>query len=227
MESEDALVLIFSRNAFYRRLHFLAFWAFVLSFIVICVLGTTLAYLLRNSNKPVYFAADDVGRLIRIVPINTPNMPLEDIMDWTVKAVESSFSYDYINYRQQLQSVQNYFTHYGWSSYIDALSLSGNLRALTLRKQIVLAKAIQRPTVINEGLLAGAYAWKFQFPLLVTYTMPPYDGSNEFTNSLIVSVIVQRQQILEGDHGLGIVQLISNLANSGSTEPPTLSETPG
>lgn len=221
MDSENALVLVFSRNAFYRRLHFLALGAFVLSLVVIGILCLTLTYLLRNSTKPVYFAADDVGRLIQIVPVNTPNMTIDGVMNWTVNAVESAFSYDYVNYRAQLQEVQNYFTEYGWSTYINALSLSGNLRALTTRQQIVIAKAIERPKVVNEGILAGAYAWKFQFPLLVTYSMPPYDGSNEFTNSLVVSVIVQRQQILEGENGLGIVQLVSNLAGT-ETETPLL-----
>jgi intracellular multiplication protein IcmL len=222
MDSEDALVLVFSRNAFYRRLHFLVFSAFILSLIVIAILGTTLSYLLKNSTKPVYFAADDVGRLIQIIPVNTPNMSIEGVMNWTVKAVESAFSYDYVNYHGQLQAVQNYFTSYGWSTYINALSLSGNLRALTTRNQIVIAKVIEKPKIVNEGLLAGAYAWKFQFPILVTYSMPPYDGSNEFTNSLIVSVIVQRQQILEGENGLGIVQLVSNLAGSEEVNPSLL-----
>ncbi|VVC76686.1 hypothetical protein AQUSIP_20100 [Aquicella siphonis] len=216
MNSKDALVLIFSRNSFYKRLHFLALGALALSIVVICILVATLVYLLKNPAKPLYFAADDVGRLIQIVPVNTPNMSTEDVTAWAQEAVEAAFSYDYINYRSQLQSAQKYFTDYGWSKYMSALSLSGNLRALTVRKQIVLAQVIEPPKILGAGLLSGAYAWKFQMPLLVTYTMPPYDSASQFSNALIVSVIVQRQQVLKGYKGLGVVQLLPQLATSGT-----------
>ena len=101
----------------------------------------------------------------------------------------------------------------------ECLTLSGNLRALTVRKQVVLAQVVDKPTLVGQGMLAGAYAWKFQLPLLVIYTMPPYDGSNQFSNALLITVTVQRQKILEGDNGLGIVQLITKMPDAGQTQP--------
>lgn len=218
MDSKDALVLVFSRNSFYKRLHFLALGALALSVIVICFLALTLTYLLKNPAKPLYFPADEVGRLIQIVPVNTPNMSTEDVTAWAQDAVEAAFSYDYINFRSQLQNAQKYFTDYGWTKYMSALTLSGNIRALTARKQIVLAQVIEQPKILAAGILGGAYAWKFQMPLLVTYTMPPYDSSSQFSNALIVTIIVQRQPILKGYKGLGVVQLLSQLATSGTEQ---------
>jgi intracellular multiplication protein IcmL len=213
MESNDALVLIFSRNTFYKRLHILALAAFGVSILVIILLSSILIYLIKNPSKPLYFAADDVGRLIQIVPVNTLNMSQEDVTAWVEEAVEAAYSYDYVNYHSQLQNVEKYFTSYGWSKYMDALSLSGNLRALTTRKQVILAQVIGTPKV-RQGMLGGAIGWKYELLLLVTYSMPPYDGSNQFSNALNISVVVQRQKILEGYKGLGIVQLISELASS-------------
>jgi intracellular multiplication protein IcmL len=217
----DALVLILSRNAFYKRLHYLALGALFLNILLIILLMVILAWLLRNPVKPLYFAADDVGRLIQIVPVNIPNMPQDKVIDWTINAVEQAASYDFINYRQQLQDVEKYFTNYGWKQYMKALTASNNLLALTDRKQIVTAQVVEKPQVEMAGLLTGAYAWKLTMPLLVIYSMPPYDGSNQFSNALNVSVIVQRQKILEGDNGLGIVQLIYSMAtnNSPATQP--------
>jgi len=218
MSSNDALVLVLSRNAFYKRLHILALGALFLNIVIIFLLMGTLGYLLKNPDKPLYFAADEVGRLIQIVPVNIPNMSTEKVTAWTIDAVQSAYSYDYINYHGQLQDVEKYFTNYGWSRYMSALSLSGNLRALTNRNQVVLANVVDSPKLLNEGLLAGAYAWKFVMPLLVIYSMPPYDGSNQFSNALTVTVLVQRQPILKGDNGLGIVQLISAMPVSGSNQ---------
>jgi len=217
--TNDALVLILSRNAFYKRLHILALFAFFLNILVIIMLSSALGWLLKNPVKPLYFAADEVGRLIQITPVNIPNMSEDKMIAWTVNAVQSALSYDYINYREQLQKVENYFTRYGWNKYMDALSLSGNMRALTVRKQIVLAQVVEKPNLLGQGMLAGAYAWKIRMPLLVIYTMPPYDGSNQFSNALVVDATVQRQKILEGDNGLGIVQLIFKMPDASQVQP--------
>lgn len=222
MDSHDPLVLIFSRNAFYKRLHYLVLGAFAISLMMIALLVWILVYLLQNPNRPLYFATDDVSRLINVVPVNTPNMTTEDVMEWAIEAVEAAYSYDYINYRDQLQKAQKYFTNYGWRNYMGALSLSGNIRGLVSNKQIVTAQVIDKPKIVAEGMLGGAYAWKFDMPLLVTYSTPPYDGSADaqFSNALNVTVIVQRQQVLEGYKGLGVLQLVSSMATQ-STVPST------
>jgi|GEM_PF-2531831 intracellular multiplication protein IcmL len=217
MSAKDALVLAISRNAFYRRLHVLLLAAVSLNVAAIFVLTFLLSYLLMNPTRPLYFATDEVSRLINIVPVNLPNMSTQDVTAWTVKAVQDAYSYDYINYHEQLQNAEKYFTRAGWSTYMKALMLSGNMRALTNRKQVVLAQVIETPKVLKEAMLNGSLAWLIEMPLLVIYTMPPYDGSNQFSNALVVRVIVQRQQILEGDNGLGIAQLIAAMPAAATT----------
>jgi intracellular multiplication protein IcmL len=221
----DALVLVFSRNMFYKRLYHLALAALILCILVIALLASILVYLLRNPTHPLYFAADDVGRLIQIVPVNTPNMSTDDVSAWAVEAVQAAYSYDYINYHAQIQNAQKYFTNYGWQQYMSALTLSNNLLALTTRKQVVIARVISQPTVLKTGILAGKYAWQFQMPLLVTYSEPPYDDKSQFSNALNVTVIVQRQSVLEGYKGLGVVQLVSSIATSENSQTQQISGT--
>src|SRR3990167_8587940 len=175
MNGEDALVLIFARNAFYKRLHYLALTAFFSSLLVMGFLIGILIFLIRNPTQPLYFPTDNISRLIQETPVNKPNMTNEEVVAWTIEAVQSAYSYDFVNYRLQLQTAEKYFTHYGWSEYMKALTASLNLVALTQRKQIVIAKVVDKPKELAEGLLGGAYAWKFQMPILVTYWGPPYD----------------------------------------------------
>lgn len=222
MSANDALELIFTRNDFYKRLHYLALSAFGLALLVIVGLIFTLSYLLRNPAHPLYFATDEVGRLIQVVPVNTPNMSPEEVTAWVVEAVQAANSYDYINYRKQLQGAEKYFTQFGWTKYMNALNLSGNIRALTTRKQVILARVIGDPVVKRQGILAGAYAWSYEMQLLVTYMMPPYDGQtadSQYSNALNVRVIVQRQNVLNSYKGLGIVQLVETLATQTSSAP--------
>lgn len=225
MNGTDALTLIFERNAFYKRMHFLVLAAFILNLIVIISLSIVIILLSRNPTKPLYFATDRVGRLIKIIPLNRPNMSTDDVAAWTINAVQSAFSYDYINYRSELQTTQKYFTEYGWSKYMQSLRSSNNLLALTQRRWVIIAQAVNKPQLITQGLLrSGVYAWKFQLSLLVTYWEPPYDAKSKFVNALQVSVIVQRQPILQSNKGLGIVQMIASFAESN--QPQQLSNVP-
>ena len=225
MESHDALVLIMLRNAFYRRMHYCALAALTLALLVNAALISVFVYLFKNPTHPIYFAADKVGRLIQIIPVNVPNMTQAQVNAWTVNAVQSAYSLDYINYRAQLQNAEKYFTSYGWSKYMQALTASSNLVALTERKQIVIATVVGQPKILAQGILGGSYAWKYSMPLLVTYSQPPYDDKNQYSNAVDVSVIVQRKPILQGDKGLGIVQLVANLATQSATQPQIISDT--
>lgn len=218
METNDALELVFARNMFYRRLHFLALGAFAISLVVIGILISTIIYIKRTPYHPYYFAADNVSRLLQIIPVNTPNMTNDQVMKWTIKAVQGAFTFDYINYHKQLQNAQKYFTPYGWSQYMNALTSSNNLVGVIQRKMVSLAQVFGQPKLLVQGILAGAYAWQFQLPLLVTYTSTTDNVS--YANPLIITVIVQRQPALEGNAGLGIVQMIAAEANLPSNNGP-------
>jgi intracellular multiplication protein IcmL len=222
MDTNDPLILVYTRNAFYRRLYYLAFAAYALSMFVIIVLALVLLYLIKNPTRPLFFATDNVGRLIHVVPINIPNMTFDEVVAWSTSAVESAFSMDYINYRSQLQDAEKYFTNYGWNNFMSTLTASNNLVALRNRQMVVMAKVVGQPTVDRQGLMGSGYAWKFTMPVLVTYSLPPYDDQHQFSNALSVSVIIQRQQALQGYKGLGVVQMIGTLAATPSSGPQQL-----
>jgi intracellular multiplication protein IcmL len=125
--------------------------------------------------------------------------------------VQAAYSFDYLNYRSQMQNAQKYFTSYGWTTYVRALRLSGNLSAVTDAKRIAMARVVEAPKLLAEGLLGGSYAWKFQMPVLVTYFEPPYTDQTSFASAIKVTVLVQRQPPLQGYQGLGIMQFIAEM----------------
>ncbi|OGT38594.1 MAG: hypothetical protein A3F12_06890 [Gammaproteobacteria bacterium RIFCSPHIGHO2_12_FULL_38_14] len=227
MADQDALTLIFLRNAFYRRLYHFTLLAFVLSLVAIAGLIWMLVFLILNPTQPLYFATDKVTRFIRTVSVQQPNMPTADVIAWTIEAVQSAYSYNFVNYRSQLQDAQKYFTRYGWTNYMQALTASNNLLALTQRKMVVLATVIDQPKIIVTGILGGSYAWRFEMPMLVTYLYPPYDDTSRFSNPLQITVIVQRQPELESYQGLGILQIIGGGAQvQQGGIPSTISNKP-
>lgn len=215
------LQMVFDRNAFYRRQYLWTLLAFILSMLTNVVLVFVLAYVIRHPTAPMYFAADEVGRLIQVIPVDQPNMSDEDVEAWAMRVASATYSYNYVNYRSQLQEVQRFYTSYGWTRYLNALQSSNNLVALNERRMIQTAMPVAKPSMLAKGILGGAYAWKFKMPMLVTYWMPPYDDQSRFSNALEVTIIVQRQPILQSDHGLGVLQII------GSMAPPPPAGAPG
>lgn len=226
MAEIDVIKEVIKRNDFYRRQYLLCLFAFVLSLLMIAVLVGVMMFLKRNPTKPVYFATDSVGRLIQVVPESEPNMRYEDVVAWVKDAVESTYSYDFVNYQKQFQDSEKYFTQGGWKRYLAALTASNNIVALQQRKMVVIARMVAPPTLIAQGLLGSAYAYKFEMPMLVTYWLPPYDEKSKFSNPLTVTMVVQRQSILQSYRGLGIVQIVAAMAATGRPQPTELSATP-
>ncbi len=215
----NAIVMVHLRNAFYRGKFRFALTLYVLSLIANAVLIGMIIYLWKHPTEPLYFPADKIGRLLDVIPLQESNMSLQDVTNWTVEAVQAAYSYDFMNYRQQLQSAQKYFTDYGWRNYMKALSASNNLNALAQRKFVIIAQVVEPPKLLVQGILGGAQAWKFQMPVLVTYLMPPFNDKSKFANPLVVTVVVQRQDILQSYKGLGVIQLIANIAGTSAQNP--------
>ncbi len=225
-EQVDALMAaVFQRNASYKRKYHIAIFIHLLCWVVIFLLVGALYFLINNKTRPLYFLTDSVGRLTQDPPVFTPAMSPEDVMTWTINAVESAYSYDFVNYRTQLQHAQTYFSEYGWRTYMDGLSVSNNLLALTERKMIFIANVVSKPVIIKQGTIGGAYAWKLQMPILVNFLESPYDKPT-FSNSYQLTVVVQRQSLLKSDKGLAILQMIA-VAPSSSQGTALLSNPAG
>jgi intracellular multiplication protein IcmL len=210
--SEDALVLVHLRNMFYRKKFRFTLGLYVLSLIVNFILFSVIVYLIEHPTEPLYFPADKVGRLIKVVPLSQPNMSEQDVVNWTIEAVEAAYSYDFVNYRSQLQSAQKYFTDYGWRNYMKALTDTNNLKAIIDRKWIVIAKVVAPPKLLQTGLIGHSQAWKFEVKMLLKYLRPPFDEKSQFPNALVLTVLVQRQNVLQSYKGLAIIQIIGTSA---------------
>lgn len=205
----DALFLVALRNIFYKtRMHYVLF-LWLLSVLGILVLTSIAIYLIKHPTQPIYFPADQAGKLIKEVPVTKANMSDAAVAAWIVKAVEAAYSYDFVNYRSELQNAQQYFFDNGWQEYMKGLTQSGNLIGLTERKLIFRGKVVAPPVLIRKVLYNNStLAWKFQVPVLNSIYYPPSYGENtKSANAWIVTLVVFRRNILENGAGLGITQM--------------------
>lgn len=202
--ADDALEVVALRNSFYRDSYRRVVLALLVSIVVIVMLVGAIFYELANPPAPKYFATTVNGRITPLVSLNEPNMAKSAILQWAQQAAIAAYTFNFVNYRQELQAASNFFTPSGWQAFVKALNDSGNLTSVIQKKLVVSAVATGAPVILQEGLLNNVYAWRIQMPVLVTY-----QSSSQITQQRItVTMLITRLSTLNAPKGIGIAQFV-------------------
>ncbi|MDI9817883.1 MULTISPECIES: type IVB secretion system apparatus protein IcmL/DotI [unclassified Legionella] len=209
--AEDALTTVATRNAFYRDGQRKIMVILLISILMNILLASLLAYLLTHPPAPKYFATSINGRITPLFPLNEPNQSDSAILQWANQAAIAAFTYNFVNYRQELQASSGFFTSEGWSQFLNALQQSNNLDAVRAKKLIVSAVATRAPIILQKGILNGRYSWRVQMPILVTY-----QSASEFSQqNNVVTMLITRVSTLNSPRGIGISQFVVGPASGG------------
>lgn len=200
--SDDALEIVRLRNNFYRdnyrRL------VGILLFMILINLGLVfgIVYLLTHRPTPQYFATSADGRIIPLSPLSEPVVAPSELLQWVNQAVVAAYSYNFINYRKELQDAAQYFTPEGWKQYQDGLKASRNLETVVAKKLVATATPTGAPQITDQGILNGRYAWRIRMPFLVTYQ----NSNEQIQQPVTVTVLVVRTSTLDTPKGIAIAQ---------------------
>ena len=208
---EDALIAVAMRNSFYRDGQRKVMIILLLSILCNVVLAGILTYVITHPPAPKYFATSINGRITPLFALNEPNQSDTAVMQWANQATIAAFSYNFVNYRGELQAASVFFTPEGWDQFLKALEDSNNLIAVKSKKMIVSAVATKAPVILQKGILNGRFAWRVQMPLLVTF-----QSAVEFSQQqLVVTLLISRVSTLNSPRGIGISQFVAGPAAGG------------
>ena len=209
--AEDALTAVALRNTFYRDGQRKMVLILLVSMAVNFVLASILVYVITHPPAPQYFATSINGRITPLFPLNEPNQSDSAVLQWANQAAIAAFTYNFVNYRSELQASSGFFTSDGWDQFLTALEQSNNLDAVKAKKLIVSAVATRAPIILQKGLLNGNYAWRVQMPILVTY-----QSASEFSQqNNVVTMLITRVSTLNSPRGIGISQFVVGPATGG------------
>ena len=205
MESDDALVAVTLRRDFYRD-NFRKCQILCLGLLLIIVIETFA--LINLVSKPVevqYFATDPQGRITKLHPLSQPMISQEAILSWANQAIVRAYTYNFVSYRGQLQALSEAFTPEGWKQFESALVKTRNLQTVIAQQLVATAVPTGAPVIEDQRIIAGRYSWKISMPILVKYQ----SSSKNYSQSLVVRVIIQRVPVYTNPKGVGIVQFIA------------------
>jgi intracellular multiplication protein IcmL len=209
--AEDALTRVGLRNEFYKDSQRKVMITLLIAIVVNVLLGTLLFYIISHPPAPKYFATSINGRITPLFPLNEPNQSDSAVLQWANQAAIAAFTYNFVNYRDELQASSGFFTAQGWDQFLSALQQSNNLDAVKAKKLIVSAVATRAPIILQKGVLNGSYSWRVQMPILVTY-----QSASEFTQqNNVVTMLITRVSTLNSPRGIGIAQFVVGPASGG------------
>lgn len=200
------LEAVVTRNLYYRDGYRSIVRIAVLEAFAICALVVALAITIGVSRpEDRFFATTADGRLIRMVPLDEPNMNDAAIVSWSSRAASDIMTFGFHDYQRRLQESSTYFTRRGWQSFTEALDRSRVMEGVQKTQQVVTAAPKSAPVIVQQGLIDGIYRWIVELPLVVTYQ----SGTAQQTETLNVQLVIVRVSTLDSPSGVGIQQWIS------------------
>lgn len=170
------------------------------------VLAATTAWLAFSRPEPRYFATTSDGQLLPLVPLDRPHQSAAEVSNFAVKAVTTSLTYDFANYRADFNNALQYFTKpAGWNQFVEAVQKSQMLELVQSRRLNTTAVA-NNAVIVREGINdRGVYEWIVQIPLRVTY-----QSASEVTGqNFMITVNIERLQTYESPYAMAISRFIA------------------
>lgn len=191
------------RNNFYRdNYRRLMIFCLFLTFVIFGLMGW-IAW--ERTHKPMvnFYATTTTGKLLKLAPLNQPNLTTASLLNWVVEAATTAFNFNFGNYEKSLNDVKIYFTDAGYQNFISALNAAKTIETVRAKQLVVSAVATNIPVILKEGPVNDVYAWEVQLPMLVTYQ----SASDQRKQNLILTLTIARRPTLESPKGIGIASI--------------------
>lgn len=153
-----------------------------------------------------YFAADSMGRVVPVTPLDEPVQSTAEVLDWFRIAVVESLTMSFTDHKVRLQANRRFYTDDGWESFEQALQRSAIVETVVDRKLVTSVVPTGAPVILESNVLRnGRFGWRVEMPVLVSYESASTRETQKYT---IVAVIVRRPEV-ESPRGLGISQIVA------------------
>lgn len=221
----SGLEMVMLRNQFYQKNYRRMTSLCLLLILVIAGLIGFIFYQYYTQPTPSYFATSADGKLLKIDPLSRPGISKQELFQFAIEAATSSYTYDFVNYRNEFEKAREYYTSAGYNKLLKAIEESRNLKAVIERKLVTTARVTGTPQLDAEdpyGLAPnGRYYWKLEMPMVVEYGNN--NPANYLRQNLIVKLTIVRVPIWESSRGIGISSIVvyENLSNQQSRNPNT------
>lgn len=201
---DKSVEAVVRRNDFYRDGYQTQRFIFVvLAVSLLLSIGFNIS-LFKAKPEVRVVAIDTEGRVVPVISLREPIVSSSFLTNWATERATEVYTYDFRNWRKAFKDASKHFTRPGWKKFSDAMETSNNILLVEQAQMLVSSTPLGAPVIVKEGDLNGRYAWKVEFPILVTY-----EGSSERkTQKLMMTMVIVRVDLVTHPTGLAIEQII-------------------
>lgn len=196
--AEQTIVTL--KHDYYRDGYYQAVLAFILICVAFCCMVAVSIWLAVTKAPPTTFITDEGWRVVRSIPLNESYPPQPDLIQWVTDVLPAALRVDFVNYPQELAAAMQAFTANGWKKFLEGANPYIAQSMIVPGQWFVNVSPAGAPTIVNQGLLQGSYAWKIQMPLNLSYS-GAVKGDTVF---LVAQVTVVRVPTLNDLQGIRI-----------------------
>lgn len=190
-------------NIFYRDNYYLVIIVMYLVVVAILVLSCVIPYQLSHQPLPEFYAVTKSRKQMQLIASTEPNLLPTTILQWASKAAVAAYTFDFVNYKAQIELARPYFTPGGWADY--QASIARLIQSITKNQLFVNGVVVGAPVIANQGDFPGkGYTWRIQIPFLVTYQSTESTSQKKYTVSITIVKISTRIN----PQGIGIDQFV-------------------
>jgi intracellular multiplication protein IcmL len=211
----EELEIVRLKNDFYKDGFYKVFIALVMMAVAIFLLLCASLSLYLEKPAPLLFHTDNEGRVFPPVPLNQIYISNADLLQWTSKVLPAAFTFDFLNYNDELGALQQYFTKTGFQKLTDLLGTYANDKTIQDSKLFIQAVPSAVPSLFNQGLIndnaGGRYGWWISMPVDIHYTT----ADKAYTTPVNIQALVVRVPITNDLSGVAIDDILVSRPQQG------------
>lgn len=201
-KKSSAVKRVHLRNIFlystYRKVNTILFLLILLNMIA----AASLLYFAFKDVPPRYIPLNEKNQVIEEQSLSNPSgFEDSDIFAFSMDSIRAINVYDYINYKEQLQSGMEYFTNSGWDNYVQGFSGSATLNTVKRKHFVVTVQPTGSPEISRQGVINSVYKWQVKQPVEIKYFSA---GSSKLYQEGVVTMLITRRAVTESSYGMGI-----------------------
>ena len=175
---------------------------------VFCALLSLLSAwsVVQIKTPPQYIQLTEDGRIFPLTPLTQSNVNDGDLIRFASDTVKGVNTYDYVNWRDQLQQQSSRFTEGGWKAYLDSLTSRDTITSVQNRRMVV-TPVFKGPSIIEkQGPVASnnnRYTWIVKVPVEVRY-LPSDTTGESISQEGVVTLYVVRVPLATNQRGYAV-----------------------
>lgn len=161
---------------------------------------------IQVKTPPQYIQLTEDGRIFPLTPLSQSNVNDGDMIRFASDTVKWINTYDYQNWRDQLQMQSHRFTEGGWKAYLTLLSNRDTITSVQNRKMVVTARFTGPAQIEKQGAVADSnnrYTWIVKVPVEVRY-LPSDNSGQSLTQDGVVTLYIVRVPLATNQRGYAV-----------------------